>query len=89
MDVNNISHQLRNHAAALNVPAGPALPPGAGPGWLARLGGLPQSKVCGAALAGVNRHTLACAVVFLQGSMKTAQDAAQAAAADACNGGAK
>ena len=47
MQVDGLAQVLTGHGAALNVPARTALAPGAVPGRLARLGGFPDSKICG------------------------------------------
>ena len=59
MDVDAASHDLGDHAAALDMPAGPAGSPRRGPARLPRLGGLPEGKVSGATLAPVNVNSLA------------------------------
>src|SRR5918993_2196824 len=45
VDVGPLRQVLANHRGALDVPAGPSGTPGALPGRLARLGGLPQREV--------------------------------------------
>ena len=47
---------VAHNGAALNVPARTALAPGAVPGRLARLGGLPDSKICGVFFQVVIHH---------------------------------
>ncbi|MPM76943.1 hypothetical protein SDC9_123942 [bioreactor metagenome] len=62
MNIQRIAQVLGAHHAALNVPAGPALPPGAVPEGLAGLGRLPQREVSGRSFFIVHIHARA----FLQ-----------------------
>lgn len=67
MYINHSTHQPVDHAAALDVPAGPSLSPGAAPAGLTRLSSLPQGKVSWTALTGVNHYTFTGTVVILKG----------------------
>ena len=72
MDVDDWPQQLADHGAALQVPPGAPLPPGALPGGLPRLRRLPERKVGGAALAAVHSYPLARPVVFLHQEVQEA-----------------
>ena len=50
MDVDGLAQVRGGHRRALDVPAGPAQPPGRVPARLGRVGGLPQHEVAGIAL---------------------------------------
>src|SRR3954452_5122739 len=51
VDVDLVAESVADHGGALDVPAGPALPPWAFPERLLRLRALPECEVAGVALA--------------------------------------
>ena len=65
MYVDDRTHQLPDHGAALDVPARPSRAPGALPCGLIWLCSLPEHEVCRMPLAGVDCHSFSCSVVLL------------------------
>ena len=65
MDVDDGTHERRDHGAAFNVPPRTSRAPRTVPGWLPWLCGLPQHKVEGVAFRFAHRHALACSIVLL------------------------